>query len=215
MSEVSHLATDKDIASMLLDLSNIISILLGGAIGFIAKYFLEFKKMKEDKKAIRQQMITNNIAPMRQAWINDTRNNITEYIHISLTLRVTLDAIFNSEPPIGYDEVKIKSNRSITLFEDLNKISRYLDILLPFSIEKNEQKNTKGRSEDLAEKVRACVLDIRNDFSSVFQDISNNDLENCHVLLNNILTSIDLLVENSKMLLLQEWRVTKSLKEIE
>ncbi|SPY60729.1 Uncharacterised protein [Providencia stuartii] len=63
-------------------------VAVSGGIGFFLNYFLARKKIKEDKKALRQQMITNNIAPMRQAWINDVRSKVSEFIHDSLTLRV-------------------------------------------------------------------------------------------------------------------------------
>ncbi|WP_265524962.1 YneF family protein, partial [Providencia rustigianii] len=82
MSDISRIATDKDIVTIVTALIGAACLLIGGAIGFFTKYFYENRKINESKKALRQQMITNNIAPMRQAWINEVRDKISELLSL-------------------------------------------------------------------------------------------------------------------------------------
>lgn len=43
MSEISHLATDKDIVTMGTAIISVVCLVIGGAIGFFTKYFYENK----------------------------------------------------------------------------------------------------------------------------------------------------------------------------
>lgn len=198
MNEIPHIVTDKDIASMLLDLSNIISVLIGGAIGFIAKYLLEFKKMKEDKKAIRQQMITNNIAPMRQAWINDLRRAAVEFSAASEKTYFYFKN-YQYEQLIPFRDEKELFNLLYSTIENLRKEYFKLDLLLPSTNE--------FRAESLADEIRICMkyivdyFDTGNNYSALNEEQFDERIE----VLNNKI----------KKLLKTEWEVTKSLKEIE
>lgn len=208
MSDIPHLTTDKDIASMLLDLSNIISVLLGGAIGFIAKYFFEFKKMKEDKKAIRQQMITNNIAPMRQAWINDVRKQSSNFIHQSKVLRMILHSTISDVLKLTAEDKKEREHNASIIYYQLNESAQYLDVLLPYSI--------KGdKNEPEADKLRLQIQTIIELFDDIFADIDCGKTDNINININKILESTNLAIIHTKDVLLKEWRETKSLKEIE
>lgn len=198
MSEIPHIVTDKDIVSMLLDLSNIISVLIGGVIGFIAKYLLEFKKMKEDKKAIRQQMITNNIAPMRQAWINDLRRAAVEFSAASEKTYFYFKN-YQYEQLIPFRDEKELFNLLYSTIENLRKEYFKLDLLLPSTNE--------FRAESLADEIRICMkyivdyFDTGNNYSALNEKQFDERIE----VLNNKI----------KKLLKNEWEVTKSLKEIE
>lgn len=209
MSGMSSLATDKDIASMLLDLSNIISVLVGGVLGFIAKYFLEFKKMKADKKSLRQQMITNNIAPMRQEWINDLRKSSAKFISTSAKLNnkiFDLEILKNKFNPDINDHPTIEILNTIVeiseLIFKLNELYTYVNILLPFS--------SKDNNEYRAERLRSCMKIICNSAKILISDKSS---AMAHM---NMANKIHQYLENHTMKLLKkEWEVTKSLKEIE
>ena len=192
MSEISTLATDKDIASMLLDLSNIISILIGGAIGFIAKYFLEFKKMKEDKKALRQQMITNNIAPMRQAWIIELRQKSAELLadfHLILYSKLSKKS--------GINLSETKENEILNLMTTIQYKSSYLGMLLPLSTKEKPEEKSKKIAIHLNVLMKMTYLP--ND--TVSKEDVNKELGEC--------------INTIKNLIKDEWEVTKSLTEIE
>jgi len=198
MSDVSHLATDKDIASMLLDLSNIISVLIGGAIGFIAKYFLEFKKMKEDKKSIRQQMITNNIAPMRQEWIEKIRDNYTLFLK---SIEFHQYILYFRDHPIITSVYNDKEVDQMMLENVKEFRHRYytLDILLPST--------NHDREEILAEQIRQKIENL----IECFRDNGTKET----IEFNILELQIKSISQDIKELLKKEWEVTKSLKEIE
>ncbi|MHB7671330.1 hypothetical protein [Providencia stuartii] len=183
-------------------------VAVSGGIGFFLNYFLARKKIKEDKKALRQQMITNNIAPMRQAWINDVRSKVSEFIHDSLTLRVEVLAYIlhaQKNKPIQITP----ESREYILFSKINFGSRYLDVLLPFNLPEED------RNEEIAESLRKNIIDIRWNFDEIFSSFDNCIYDNLEPYLNKVLSLSDEAIENSKKLLLQEWRVTKSLSEID
>ncbi len=226
MSEISLLATNKDIVDMWSVIIKIIYTLVAGAIGgvcafwwsrkkyLLAKQKLEHEiessraKIEADKKSISQQMITNNIAPMRQAWINDVRSKVSEFIHDSLTLRVEvlayiLHAQKNKPIPITPE------SREYILFSKINFGSRYLDVLLPFNLPEEE------RNEEIAESLRKNIIDIRWNFDEIFSSFDEGKYHNLEGNMDNILGLSNEAIENSKKLLLQEWRVTKSLSKIE
>ncbi|ENZ0347029.1 hypothetical protein ACGAPV_000744 [Morganella morganii] len=195
MSEISSLATDKDIASMLLDLSNVISILIGGIIGFIVKYFFEFKKMRDDKKSIKQQMITNNIAPMRQEWINDLRSKASRFF-------VMVDIISSCREAryLNDDEFIDKFKDSfITSLMEKKELELYLTMALPFSRDKHEEK----------------IPDIiRDHLTYIDKNISHETIWNKEKLeeIDNVVTCC---ANHFKVLFKNEWDETKSLKEID
>ncbi|EPJ8338456.1 hypothetical protein PPN77_06505 [Proteus mirabilis] len=191
MSEIPHIVTDKDIASMLLDLSNIISVLIGGVIGFIAKYLLEFKKMKEDKKAIRQQMITNNIAPMRQAWINDLRKTSSEYLS-DINIITTF---LKQKTKNGGTELREEWKKRV--FSYAEKYA-YLDLMLPLERDGHDEKEANEVREALSNLHKLCKL----------KNIDNMNTDNVSKATNDFKNKL-------KTLLKKEWEVTKSLKEID
>lgn len=226
MNEVSHLAADKDIVSIWSGIINAIYLLIAGMIGgFLTnwwkrkKYLLDKQKLEHeiessrakiesDKKALRQQMITNNIAPMRQAWINDVRSKTSEFIHDSLKLRIEIHAYIlhaqENEPiPITSESIEY------ILFSKINLESRYLDLLLPFNLPEEE------RNEEVAESLRGNIIDIRWNFDEIFSSVDNGIYNDLEPYVNNVLRLSNEAIENSKKLLLQEWRVTKSLSEID
>lgn len=175
------------------------------------KYELEKQKIEADKKSLRQQMITNNIAPMRQAWINDARNKISEFIHDSLLLRVELISfLFDMKKSKGKKFKSINhETREYILFSKINQNVRYLDILLPFNLE------DESRNELLSEMVRENAFKIISNFDRVFNMLNDGNIIGIETFLNNVLSISDTMTSDAKKLLLQEWRVTKSLKEIE
>lgn len=196
MSEISHLATDKDIVTIVTALIGAACLVIGGAIGFFTKYFYENKKINESKKALRQQMITNNIAPMRQEWINELRNKGAEYIS-------------NVDQIIGFEKYKHKYNKNSNEYKNdylihLDRILKtdilrtYIILMLPF---KNDKKD-----EPLAEKLGETLSKI-----NYFIGINNPTNEQIIEASSNL----DKLVVDFKELLKFEWDKTKELKEIE
>ncbi|WP_368878874.1 hypothetical protein [Proteus mirabilis] len=208
MNEVSHLATDKDIVTMLTAIIGAICLVIGGAIGFFTKYFYESKKLKENKKALRQQMITNNIAPMRQAWINDVRKQSSNFIHQSKVLRMILLSTISNVLKLTAEDKKEREHNASIIYYQLNESAQYLDVLLPYSI--------KGdKNEPEADKLRRQIQTIIELFDDIFADIDHGKTDNINTNINKILESTNLAIRHTKDVLLKEWRETKSLKEIE
>ncbi|MEX6144594.1 hypothetical protein AB6G26_10760 [Providencia hangzhouensis] len=188
MSEISHLATDKDIVTMGTAIIGAICLVIGGAIGFFTKYFYENKKINESKKSLRQQMITNNIAPMRQAWINDLRSSVAGYLSDVYFIYV----YESSSEGDGKKELKNEwMKRNISFLEKYN----YIYLLLPFSRE--------NKIEEKAESLRASLLKLNEMISN-----SKKTLE------SDIYNEIKNARELTKLLLKEEWDETQSLKEI-
>lgn len=50
MSEISHLATDKDIVTMGTAIISVVCLVIGGAIGFLPSIFMRIKKSMKVKK---------------------------------------------------------------------------------------------------------------------------------------------------------------------
>lgn len=147
MSEISHLATDKDIVTMGTAIISVVCLVIGGAIGFFTKYFYENKKINESKKALRQQMITNNIAPMRQAWINDLRKTSSEIIgHLQFIIQIkSLIKSRDTNAKLFYIEHRSK------YYELLCQIN-YLELLLPANKDGSqpiESSNVKTKLENI------------------------------------------------------------------
>ncbi|HCD1132967.1 hypothetical protein KDV25_18170 [Morganella morganii] len=191
MSEIPSLATDKDIVNMVTALIGGLCLVIGGAIGFFTKYFYESKKIKENKKALRQQMITNNIAPMRQEWINTLRTSSSEYF-----TDINLIVIYqNSKDEKFRDEFRSQYTSAV-----LNYQFKYsnLDLMLPFKRE--------GNDENEAEKVRKKLEELDNYFR-----VDKDKRPSPKIIKSKIKECRELL----KTLLKKEWDETKSLKEID
>lgn len=187
MSEISHLATDKDIVTMGTAIISIVCLVIGGAIGFFTKYFYENKKINESKKALRQQMITNNIAPMRQAWINDLRNTMADF----LSQCEMLFFVFLLYKENRFSENEIDENKDkIIRIKSLMRTYRYLVLLLPAN--------------------EADSLSIKELLSDAMEQILSDENQDSDI--SEITTSIS---KKTQALLKREWEVTKSLKEIE
>lgn len=91
-------------------------------------------------------------------------------------------------------------------------MAEYLNLLLPFSIE-----GENARKEEYADAVRDGIEKTIKAFDTLLTLISNksNDEKLYIEAANTITSSINNVSEMAKELLLQEWRVTKSLKELE
>ncbi|WP_272688105.1 hypothetical protein [Providencia sp. PROV063] len=208
MSEISHLATDKDIVDMWSVIIKIIYTLIAGAIGGACTFWLSRKKyllakqkleheiessrakIEADKKSIRQQMITNNIAPMRQEWINDLRKSSAS-LFSDLNIIATYQHSDNKE---FKDTIRDEYYKRVF---NVGKGLSYVDLLLPFKKD--------GNDELEAEKVRELLIDI-NRCISIDRDTSSAE---------EVKSKIKECRGNLKMLLKKEWEVTKHLKEIE
>lgn len=207
MSEMSHLVTDKAIVSMWSEIINVFYLLIAGVVGgFLTnwwkrkKYLLDKQKLEHeiessrakiesDKKALRQQMITNNIAPMRQMWINDVRESCADYlsdINFIIVFKNSDNEEFKNKI---FDEYKKR-------MYDISKKSSYIDLLLPFKRDGNE--------EIEAENLRSDLTKI-NDFFDKKEKHTLSEMKEIIIDCRNSL----------KILLKKEWEVTKSLKEIE
>lgn len=187
MNEVSHLATDKDIVTMLTAIIGAICLVIGGAIGFFTKYFYESTKLKENKKALRQQMITNNIAPMRQAWINDLRSISSKFISEAIFIAAyekSENKNENKDSEKKYNEIKISIVGTLT----------YLDLLLPSKTETNNEKE--------AQRIRKIMKEL------IFYEKNNMSSKEFNKKVIDIKKEL-------RLLLKKEWEVTKLLKEIE
>lgn len=170
-------------------------VAVSGGVGFFLNYFLARKKIKEDKKALRQQMITNNIAPMRQEWINDIRTKTTKFLSL-----LDYMALYKKSHTSENEEWKLKVKeiyeRNVLLVDELYF---YLLIALPFSRD--------DKKEDLAD-------DIRDKIKSIYEQIRSKDVLSSNEY-DSILNDIYSCLEVIKHLLKKEWEETKSLKEIE
>ncbi len=170
-------------------------VIISGGIGFFLNYFLARKKIKEDKKALRQQMITNNIAPMRQEWINDIRGKATKFLSL-----LDYIALYKNS---YYSDNEDWKNRMKKVYDDntllADELYLYLLVALPFSREE--------KKEELADEIRSRIkqlyghLQYGNKMSDDEYDKTLTDIHSC----------LDVI----KLLLKKEWEETKSLKEIE
>ncbi|HCT9654166.1 hypothetical protein ACS7D7_15450 [Proteus mirabilis] len=163
MNEVSHLATDKDIVTMVTAIIGAICLVIGGTIGFFTKCFYENKKINESKKALRQQMITNNIAPMRQAWINDLRKTMADF----LSQCETLSLVFHLHKENRFSENEIDANKDkIIRIKNLMLTYRYLVLLLPA----NEDEVTAIKN--LMTGVMNCIINNTDTYDEDLVSIS-------------------------------------------
>ncbi|WP_272518165.1 MULTISPECIES: hypothetical protein [unclassified Providencia] len=191
----------KDNAPAITTLVGVFTI-IGGFIGAWIKnkrekekYKLEKQKIEADKKSTYQQMITNNIAPMRQEWINDIRNKASNFLsNCDFIAAYKLAESRDSKQFIQDFESKF---RQISLTH--SELYFYLQMALPFSREVN--------GEEVSEKIRLHIKYIDDRFidggsidKEKYEDI--NQVINC-------------CSNNFKVLFKNEWNETKSLKEID
>lgn len=169
--------------------------LIGGAIGASVRFLIDSKKIENEKKALRQQMITNNIAPMRQAWINDIRTKITKLLSL-LDYIATYRNSHESDNEEWKVNIKKIYDENILLVDELYI---YILIALPFSRD--------GKKEGFADEIRDKIKSIYKKLQGSAK-LSNDEY-------NIILDDIHSCLEVVKLLLKKEWEETKSLKEIE
>lgn len=149
-------------------------------------------KIEADKKSLRQQMITNNIAPMRQAWINDVREKSAELLadlHLILYSKISRA---NNNDIIKNQEESVKD-----LIKKIQYKWSYLSILLPLPTKKNPE----GTSQKIITCFNALMELTYLPNDKINKSDINKSLGECTVFL--------------RQLLKEEWEVTKSLKEIE
>lgn len=171
-------------------------VAVSGGIGFFLNYFLARKKIKEDKKSIRQQMITNNIAPMRQEWINDVRNKASNFLSICDFIAAYKFATNKKDENFINNFKDKRSQASLTHSE----LSLYLHMVLPFS-------KAGGSNEEIPEIIRGHIKHIN--------DILNGNIAIDLEKYENINGIIQCCSNNFKVLFKNEWNETKSLKEID
>lgn len=200
-----------DFFTLIKDNKETISViaLVSGGIGFLLNYLLARKKINEDRKSVRQQMITNNIAPMRQEWINDLRTNLSNFLYISnrvnnhIAFYVTKYIEINPSSPEEIPDYLKESEKKIE--EDvlkINEIFTYVNLLLPFA--------SKTKMEYNAELLRKCMMIMCQSYMNVFIDKPNIPT---HI---QIITKVEPYCQRYvKKVLKKEWDETKSLKEIE
>ena len=181
----------KDNALAITTLGGVLTI-IGAGIGFWLNFRLSRKKLESDKKALRQQMITNNIAPMRQAWINDVRDKSAELLS-------DLHLILYSKIKRGKNDTLNDSqhNSVMNLIQGIQYKWSYLNLLLPLPTESNKEEKS-SKIINCFEKIMKLTY-LPN--TEVDKKDVNDSLKECTALL--------------RQLLKEEWEVTKSLKEIE
>lgn len=178
----------KDNALAITTLVGVFTI-IGTGLGFWLNFRLSRKKIDSDKKALRQQMITNNIAPMRQEWISDLRESCADYLS-----DINFIIVFKTSDNEGFKN-KIFDEYKKRMY-DISKKSSYIDLLLPFKRDGNEEVEAENLRNDLS-KI--------NDFFDEKEEYTLSDMKEIIIDCRNSL----------KILLKKEWEVTKSLKEIE
>lgn len=153
------------------------------------------QKMESDKKSTYQQMITNNIAPMRQEWINDLRSKASRFFVLVDIISSCREAMYNDD----YAFIEIFKDTLITSVMERKELKLYLTMALPFSRDKHEEK----------------IPDIiRNHLTYIDKSISHKTIWNKGKLeeIDNIVTCC---ANHFKVLFKNEWDETKSLKEID
>ncbi|HHN8387491.1 TPA: hypothetical protein ACRRWX_003139 [Morganella morganii] len=186
-----------DFFTLIKDNKEVISaiVIVSGGVGFFLNYFLARKKINEDRKSVRQQMITNNIAPMRQQWINDLRKKTSR-------LFAVIDILSSYKLA-----VQIKNHSFTTAFKktfetalvEQKELTTYLQMALPFS--RNDHK------EDISDIIRNHLktIDTELQYKGVWDKNKSDE----------ILDMVTCCANNFKVLFKNEWNETKSLKEID
>lgn len=181
----------KDNALAITTLVGVFTI-IGTGLGFWLNFRLSRKKLESDKKALRQQMITNNIAPMRQQWINDVRVKSAELLS-DLHFILVCNTLKNKDNDRSEKLIK----KGLDLLPTIQYKLTYLEILLPSSDDESLSNELSG--------IRHC-LNILMSLSY----LPDEDVDKKYAF-DTISTAI-ICIRN---ILKKEWEVTKSLKEIE
>ncbi|HIH4317191.1 TPA: hypothetical protein ACYSBI_001121 [Morganella morganii] len=152
-------------------------------------------KIEADKKALRQQMITNNIASMRQEWINDLRSKASRFF-----VMVDIISSYRQAKYLNDDEFIDKfKDTFITSLMEKKELELYLTMALPFSRDSHEEK----------------IPDIiRNHLTYIDKKISHEPTwsKEKSEEIDDIVTCC---ANHFKVLFKNEWNETKSLKEID
>lgn len=179
----------------------------------ITKVLQDNIKINDQRKFIRQEMTSNNISHMRQAWINDLRAKSASFINATTNIIANSDLYFKlKEIPYNgqrlpehtqkIDDLQMEIDTNI---REIRGLTSYLDLLLPFS------DKTIQKSEPEADNIRIIIKKI----TSKSYDVITTDYDELIKLLDDLAKLLDDLVKELKILLLKEWRVTKSLHELE
>ncbi|QGW03524.1 hypothetical protein F9282_11210 [Proteus terrae subsp. cibarius] len=139
-------------------------IAVSGGIGFFLNYFLARKKIKEDKKSLRQQMITNNIAPMRQAWINDLKKSMATYIssteHV-IRYKENYKHDINDRDYLYFKENARKSD----------ELYRYIELMLP------EHDEIATTISSLLSKIQESLIEDNYSFEEIYNLLLDCSIE--------------------------------------
>ncbi|UNH27005.1 hypothetical protein MNY64_14380 [Moellerella wisconsensis] len=181
-------------------------------------------KIHDERLFAQQAMTTNNISHMRQAWINDLRLNVANFLHKAQWIRVEItriyEAMLNQEKIMAVPESKQTPLDANTLknipefiqesqkkvgnsIQELGLIYSYVDLLLPFSDEKFNKK------EPDADNLRSLLGQIMDEYYAIS---GSSDLLIIQEKLNKILKCINFSREKIKIILLTEWRATREMK---
>ncbi|MEX9786042.1 hypothetical protein [Providencia manganoxydans] len=181
-------------------------------------------KIYDERLFAQQAMITNNISHMRQAWINDLRSNVANFLYKAQWTRVELTRIHSAMVNLQKITEIPESQRAPIDIANLSKIPEfiidtqkkcdddiqalglmhsYIDLLLPFSDDKFNKK------EPNADNLRSLLGQIMDEYYAISGDSDSNIISN---RLNNILKYIKSSREQIKIILLTEWRVTREMK---
>lgn len=171
-------------------------------------------KIYENRKFVEQQIVTGNIAHMRQAWIVDLRTKSADFLDKSRYCRILLERILR---------VKVSNRGSFSeeIFHEINElnkkfevevlsiggISSYINLLLPFTIKDKE------KYEKEAECVRDNMLSIVGKIFDIYTLIDEDD-----ELVTGSIKEVEQLevsmTAQLKKLLYNEWKVTSNLKAL-
>ncbi|WP_341268763.1 hypothetical protein [Morganella morganii] len=169
--------------------------LVSGGIGFLLNYFLARKKINEDRRSVRQQMITNNIAPMRQEWINDLRSKASRFFVVVDIIASCKQAKLDKNT----DFIEKFKDSLITSLMEKYELELYLTMALPFSRDNHE--------ETIPDIIRNHLTYISKNISykTKWHKKKSDEIDNAVICCAN----------HFKVLFKNEWNETKSLKEID
>ncbi|GAA0353556.1 hypothetical protein L9H26_18905 [Morganella psychrotolerans] len=182
----------------------------------IASVIQDNIKIYENRKFVEQQIVTGNIAHMRQAWIIDLRTKSADFLDKSRYCRIILERILRikvSYRDVFSEEINNEINDLKTKFENsilsIGGISSYIDLLLPFAFKNKERE----KDELEAESVREDMLSIAGKLYEIYSLIDEDD----ELVTRNIEEILQLeisMTEQLKALLYKEWKVTSSLQAL-
>ena len=130
----------------------------------VTKVLQDNIKIDDQRKFIRQEMTSNNISHMRQAWINDLRAKSASFINATTNIVANSDLYFNLKK-IPCDNEKLPEytqkidNLQLeidTNIREIRGLASYLDLLLPFS------SSEFNKTEPEADKIRELLQKIKS-----------------------------------------------------